>query len=163
MGKLIKIMLFVGILLLLSISTGSAIEVSVKISERYYEVQAGEDIYFQIELKDKEAIGRHDVSLEYEVKYKDEVIAFSKELKAIETQASFVEFIKIPESAEDGIYSLVVTINYEDSAAASFYVKSVAEEQIEIYFVMLAVIILVVGSLIWLEIHKTRKEVEHTR
>ena len=123
MKKLIKIMLFAVILLVLNIYVVSAIEVSVDISEKYQEVQAGERVYFQIELKDKEAIGRHDISLEYEIKYEDEVIAFSKELKAIETQASFVESIRIPENAESGMHSVVVTVDYTDSATASFYVK----------------------------------------
>lgn len=160
MEKLTKIMLLVVILLIFHMVDVSAIEVSVDISERYQEVQAGESIYFEIELKDKEAVGRHDISLEYEIKYGDEVIAFLKELKAIETQASFVESIEVPEDAESGIHSIVVTVNYEDSAEASFYVKSLEEEQIEVYFLMLAAVVLVVGSLIWLEVHKTRKKVE---
>ncbi len=91
------------------------------------------------------------------------MIAFLEELKAIETQASFVKSIEVPENAETGIHSIVVTVNYEDSAAASFYVRSVEEEHIEIYFLMLATVVLVVGVLIWIEVRKTGKKIENIR
>ncbi len=112
------------------------IELKIGILEKSHEVQPGEKVYFKVELKDKENLGRHDVSLEYEIKRGNDVIIFSKELKAIETQASFLQSMEIPENVQEGQYSIAVTVNDKESSSASFYVKKSKDKQInkQVYY-----------------------------
>ena len=105
----------------------SAMTITVGIPEKYSKIQAGEKVYFETEVKWPENAGRKDLRIEYSVKNKagDEV-AYLKVLKAIETQASFMDSISIPENIPPGMYKVVMSISdYRDLAqdvAASFNV-----------------------------------------
>lgn len=105
----------------------SAMTITIGIPAKYSEVKAGEDVYFETEVKWPENIGRKDLRIEYLVENKDgNEVAYLKVLKAIETQASFMDSISIPESTAPGMYKIIVKIgDYQDLAeevAASFKV-----------------------------------------
>ncbi len=126
MKKWVWIVLFLFISSLISTAPASALSIVVHVPEKYTDVHAGERFYFEIEVKYPENPSRKDLRLEYEIKKDDEIIAHSKVLKAVETQASFIDFIVIPESADDGMHIINVKISdYEtlsEEVSASFHV-----------------------------------------
>lgn len=86
----------------------SAISITVNIPEKYGEVAVGEKLYFETEVKWPENFGRKDLRVEYIVEDKDgNEVAYLKVLKAIETQASFMDSITISESTPAGIYKII--------------------------------------------------------
>src|SRR3989339_188832 len=135
----------------------SALSVAVHVPEKYTDVVAGERFYFEIEVKYPENPKRKDLKLNYEIIDSDgKIIAQSKVLKAVETQASFIDFIVIPESASKGLYIIRVKIaDYEDlseEVEASFQIVGSGFGQVQIYFfiilgVLILVAILVIASL----------------
>jgi len=94
----------------------SAMSATINIPEKYSQVQAGGMVYFETEVKWPENDGRKDLRIEYSIKDKDgQEVAYLKVLKAIETQASFMDSISIPESTKAGMYKVYLTIaDYKD-------------------------------------------------
>jgi hypothetical protein len=142
------------------IDAARALSATVNIPEKYTEVHAGDRIYFQIDIKYPENPVRKDLRMEYQIKKGDEIIAQSKVLKAVETQSSFMDFIVIPESAKEGIYTINVKIsdygNLNQDVSASFKVIE-NSNQAQAYFLIIAGLIVLLGIIISLEINKLRK------
>lgn len=138
---------------LMNIVSISSLSVAVHVPEKYTDVTAGERFYFEIEVKYPENPQRKDLRLEYEIFDSEEnLIAHSKVLKAVETQASFMDFIVIPESAEKGLHIVKVKVSdYEElseEVEASFHIKSGTSVQIRMYFFILLGTIILVGLLV---------------
>jgi len=148
------------IFLILFVRSVSALDLSIDILEKYHNVRAGEAIYFEVEIQEPERIGRHDVSLEYKIKQANKVLISAKELKAIETQASFIISLKIPDYTKSGAYFLSVTIDETQIAEASFNVRGAEEDRIQYYFLIIFTSMVVVGILVWFEIHRIRQSFE---
>ncbi len=156
-------LIMVGVILFgfLSLASVSALSVVVHVPEKYTDVVAGERFYFEIEVKYPENPSRKDLRLEYEILTQDgEVVAQSKVLKAIETQASFMDFIVIPESAGKGMHIIKIKItDYEglsEEVEASFQIISAGSSQFRTYFFILLAVIIVVGILVVISIVKKR-------
>jgi len=132
----------------------TGLEVSVFVPEKYQRVQAGEMLQFQTSIKNIQKTGRHDIQLDYYIKKNEITITHRRELKAVETQASFLASIKVPEETLPGIYNIMVDINEEKSAMATFYVKSSEIGQVRTYLIILIVAIVLVGGLIFWELHR---------
>lgn len=140
----------------------SSLSVVVHVPEKYTDVNSGERFYFEIEIKYPENPSRKDLRLEYEILTLDgEILAQSKVLKAIETQASFIDFIVIPESAKEGLHIINVKIrDYEtlsEEVEASFHVNSGGSNQIKLYFFTLLGVIILVGILVVINIFVNRR------
>lgn len=133
------------------------LELSVVVPEKYQNVRAGEMLQFKIELKNIEKAGRHDIQLDYYIKKNDITLAHRRELKAIETQASFLSSIKVPEETLPGLYNIEVQINEEESSIEVFYVKSSEVGQIRAYLIILIIAIVLVGGMISWQLHKLTK------
>ena len=128
-------MLFVWIM---SLGLTSAMTAVVNVPEKYSQVVAGEKVYFETEIKWPENTERKDLIIEYSIKDKDnQEVAYLKVLKAIETQASFMDSISIPESTKEGTYKIFLTIkDYKDlkeEVAASFKIAKKADSLINVY------------------------------
>ncbi len=134
------------------------LEVSVFVPEKYQRVQAGEMLQFQTSLKNIQKSGRHDIQLDYYIKKNEITITHSRELKAVETQASFLASIKVPEETLPGIYNIEVQINEEESSLATFYVKSSDVGQIRTYLIILIIAIVLVGGMITWQLHRLTKK-----
>ncbi|NPE26769.1 hypothetical protein HNV12_02065 [Methanococcoides sp. SA1] len=143
--------------MLISLQMVSALEVSLSIPDKYQKVQAGERLFFEIQLKNIESAGRHDISLDYIIKKNDVVITSRRELKAVETQASFLASIKVPEETISGMYDIEVKVNDESVSQSSFFVKSSDLTQVKIYLLLLTFAIIIIGFLIFWELHKLNK------
>lgn len=161
MKKLILLMIFFLIPGLINISSASALSIVVHVPEKYIDVYAGDRFYFEIEVKYPENPSRKDLTLDYEILKDNNVIAKSKVLKAIETQASFIDYIVIPESAETGMYMINVKISdYEglsEEVSASFHIINDKSVEIKMYFLILLGVISVVGGLVGWEAYKLSK------
>lgn len=156
---LVSILLLVGCFLYTT--PAEALSVVVHVPEKYTDVEAGERFYFEIEVKYPENPSRKDLRLNYEILDKDNnLIARSKVLKAIETQASFIDYIVLPESAETGLHIINVKISdYEDlseEVSASFHVTK-AGEQLQFYFLILLGSIFFIGLLVIIQIFLVRR------
>lgn len=161
MKKLFLIM-FAVTFTFISIASISALSVVVHVPEKYTDVQAGERFYFEIEVKYPENPSRKDLRLSYEIVDQDNnLLAQSKVLKAVETQASFIDFIVIPESAEKGLHLIKIKISdYEDlseEVSASFHVVSTGGK-IKIYFFILLGATIFVGILVVINIFLKRRK-----
>ena len=162
MRKFIPIMFILSLFCFISIVSVSALSIVVHVPEKYTDVQAGERFYFEIEIKYPENPSRQDLRLNYEIlDEENNIIAQSKVLKAIETQASFIDFIVIQESAEKGLHLIKISISdYEslsEEVEASFQVISAGSGQIKTYFFILLGVIVVVGILVVVNIILSRR------
>jgi len=142
MKRVINVLLIGLFVLVLSVNLASAMTVVINIPEKYSEVHAGEKVYFETEVKWPENTGRKDLRIEYTIKDKDnQIIAYIKVLKAIETQASFMDSISIPESVKVGTYAVYLNVNdykqLEQEVSASFSIVEKPAEQYRFYFFIL--------------------------
>ena len=104
-----------------------AISATINIPKEYSQIKAGGDVYFETDIKWPENNGRKDLRIEYSVLDKDgNEVAYAKVLKAVETQASFMDFISIPESVQAGMYKINAKLsdyqNLNQEITTSFYV-----------------------------------------
>lgn len=153
MIKRIKIIFIVSFLAvcLFNLTPARALSLSVHVPEKYTDVQSGERFYFEVEIRYPENPKRKDLKFIYEIKDGNKIIAQAKSLKAIETQASFMDFIVIPESAKKGLHTINVKIqDYEslsEEISTSFMIRS-KWDTAQLYFFVLLGIILFMGILI---------------
>ena len=161
MRKFLIIIVFLFVFSFLSLASISALSIVVHVPEKYTDVQAGERFYFEIEVKYPENPSRKDLRLNYEIINEEgNIVAQSKVLKAIETQASFIDFIVIPESAEKGLHIIKIGISdYEslsEEVEASFQVIS-SGGKLKLYFLILLGATILVGILVGINIVIGRK------
>ena len=124
------------------ISLVSSMTVTINIPEKYSEVSNGERLYFETEVKWPENVERRDLRMEYTIKSQnDEKIAYLKVLKAIETQASFMDSINIPEGTSPGTYTLFLVISdygqLDQEVAVSFRVIESSEDSFRFYLLVI--------------------------
>ena len=127
-------------ILILFINSVSAMTITINIPEKYSQVSAGEKVYFETEIKWPENDMRKDLKMEYSIKNQNgEEIAYLKVLKAIETQASFMDSISIPESTKAGAYKIFLSIkDYEElnqEVAVSF--RIVGKSSFDTYLIII--------------------------
>lgn len=164
MVKIIKAIcvVFICVGMLINAPDARALSVSTNISEKYNEIQAGERLYFEIDIKYPENPQRKDLRLNYEVTKDGVVVAQSKVLKAVETQAQFLDFIVIPESSETGFYNLNVRIsdyeNLAEEVLTSFHVVAGKDEELKTYFFILLGVISLVAILAIIDIIVSKKK-----
>lgn len=160
--KKLLLVIIVILVIFINLFSVSALSIIVHVPEKYTDVIAGERFYFEIEVKYPENPSRKDLRLNYEISKDGEIIAQSKVLKAIGTQASFIDFIVIPESAKKGLHIIQVKIqDYEDLSEvveASFHVTKSENEQLMNYFFILLLSIIVVGILVVVNIFLNKKK-----
>lgn len=132
-----------------ALSSVSALSVTAHIPEKYQEVVEGERIYFELAIKYPENPTRIDLRFEYEVRDSTgEIVASAKALKAVETQASFIDFIVLPEEMSLGSYSLDIHIkDYGDLSEEVGTSFSVAKSEIDRLYIMVYGLIVAVTIL----------------
>jgi hypothetical protein len=138
--------------LVLFLNFVSSLSLTVHVPEKYLDVVAGERVYFEIQVKYPENPQRKDLKLQYRIEdVNNNLISQTKVLKAVETQASFVDFIVIPESTKKGLYLINILIeDYGDlsqEVGASFNVQPKGIGNVEIYFIIVIGAIFLMGIL----------------
>jgi len=153
MFKRIKIIFTISFLAVcfFDLIPAKALSLSVHVPEKYTDVQAGERFYFEVEIRYPENPKRKDLRFIYEIKEGNKIIAQAKSLKAIETQASFMDFIVIPENAKKGLHTINVKIedykSLKEEVSTSFIISN-QWDTAQLYFFVLLGIILFMGILI---------------
>lgn len=137
-----------------------AMNVAVRISDQHTEVVGGDRLYFEIDIKYPENPSRKDLRLEYRIvkplregERGGEAIASQNVLRAVETQASFLDYIVVPESVASGEYELVIVVrDYEKlnkEVSATFRVLKGREQVVAYFFILLGAITLVAALVIF--------------
>ncbi|MDH3353179.1 MAG: hypothetical protein OEL87_01910 [Nanoarchaeota archaeon] len=150
------IFILVGLFVINMLSSASALGLVVHVPEKYTDVTAGERFYFEIDIKYPENPSRKDLRLEYEILTRDgELLSRSKTLKAVETQASFIDFIVIPEGAKNGLHIINVKVKdfevLSEEASSSFNIHA-SSDTVTLYLVIILIAIIFVGILVILGI-----------
>lgn len=158
MKKLIFLILFV-----ILIFDVSAISIDINVPEKYHEVLAGERFYFEIAVKYPENPTRIDLRLEYEIKdSQGKVVAESKALKAVETQASFIDYVILPTDVKKGMYTIHVYVkdygNLSEEVSSSFYVTTSQIKKLMNYIYALSGGIIFLTALIIVDFTRKRKK-----
>jgi len=129
----------------------------INIPEKYSEVYTGDKVYFETEVKWPENTQRKDLRIEYTIKDKEgNTISYLKVLKAIETQASFMDSISIPESTKPGTYTIFLSVKDYDKlnqeVAASFNIVNKPADLYKLYFFVAFGVICLMAILMVIEL-----------
>ncbi len=143
--------LLFGFMVLFSLVNVSALSVTVHVPEKYNDVNAGDRFYFELAIKYPENPTRVDLRLEYEVVSPNgEVVASAKALKAVETQASFLDFVVLPSEMELGTHKIDVYIKdygeLSEKVGSSF---KVSPNRVDTLYTMIYILI---GAVVFLAI-----------
>ena len=140
----------------------------VEVPTSYDSIEVGKSILFTAKVMNLANQNRVDVTLKYYLLDSGKnIIATKSETVAVETSASFVRELKIPETAKAGTYTLYTQIIYNDNKEAegenTFRVTRTGDKKI-IYTTIIALIvgILVIALLIFL-ILKSGKIIERIK
>lgn len=160
--KKIGIALFLVTATLLLPAPVFALSLTVHVPEKYTNVSAGERFYFELDVKYPENPTRKDLRLTYQILEGETIISESKVLKAVEAQASFIDFIVIPDNAKSGIHTIKITVaDYEklsEEVTATFHVLEKPADQIKLYFLLLLGAIGIVGTLVVINILVSQRQ-----
>ena len=101
--------------------------------------------------------------LEYKVvDTEGNLVAQSKVLKAVETQASFIDSIAIPKSLANGVYILNLNmLDYQElneEVSTSFHVVTLEADRIKSYFYILLVVVSFVAVLVLYDLFGRKKK-----
>lgn len=149
MTKTLQLLILLIIVLFPIAKRVSAMSISLSIPEKYGEVVVGEKLYFETEVRWPENVGRKDLRIEYSVvDSSDKEVAYLKVLKAIETQASFMDSITISTSTPPGVYKIVGKFSdYGDlsqEVVASFKVASAGVKSQTFIYIILGLLVIIV-------------------
>ncbi|MBS3087821.1 hypothetical protein J4226_04470 [Candidatus Pacearchaeota archaeon] len=151
----IEILLIMALFAIFSLINVSALSATVHVPEKYNEVNAGDRFYFELAIRYPENPTRVDLRLEYEVVDDGgEVVTQAKALKAVETQASFLDFVVLPEKMDYGKYEINVYVkdygDLSEKVGSSFYVTKNRVDMLftYIYLLALAVFFLMIAIIV---------------
>lgn len=124
----------------------------IEIPQSYTTIGAGEQLWFTVKLLNLASTKRRDVTLVYAIIEEDKELFSKTETVAVETQASFVGSLHIPEHTQAGKHILRVTLNdvtLPDSVSSeiSFNVKagSTPRSRVYWYYGASVLVILLIG------------------
>ncbi len=157
---LTHVFVFVVLTFLILPHSAHALNIAARISDQSTEVSGGDRLYFEVEIKYPENPRRKDLRIEYQIIENNEIIASEKVLRAVETQASWLDYIVVPQSTKSGIKELRVIIeDYEvlhQEVSATFKVLK-GKNQVGTYFFILLGAILLVAMLVAFQIVTDRR------
>lgn len=144
--------------------SANASSVVVYVPEKYAAVTPGERLYFEIEALYPENTHRQDFKVSYSITESGKEIASATFVKAVETQASFVDYVVIPKTAKSGIHVIDVMISSDDGSfkagtSASFEVVS-DFNWIAIYLSILIAAVAIVGLMLFFEIKGLKRSIK---
>jgi len=138
----------------------------VEIAQTHKTINPGEHVWFTTKIMNLGRQERTDITLEYEVLNKDkELVAKKTETVAIETQASFVSNLKIPEKSSQGPHTLEVSlkVNENEEAKGSSSFNVVWEKQEYVRYVVIGLIIVAVLVILMILVIKSKKFIEEQK
>ncbi|MCK4997089.1 hypothetical protein KAS08_02190 [Candidatus Pacearchaeota archaeon] len=146
---------------LVNLSSVYAISITANIPEKYQEVYPGERLYFEIAVKYPENPTRVDLRLNYIIEKDGEVVTRSKALKAVETQASFLDYIIIPEGSPSSFHDLKIEVrdygDLEEDVSTGFKLAEKGLDRIAKYFFITIGGMVFLGILVMVDIFRRKK------
>ncbi len=138
-------------------------DINLAISQRFKAVSAGDDIAATVTIFNLGSPGRVDAKIVYLLKdLENNVILESSELVAIETRASFLKNIHVPEYLKPGKYVLSAEVHYDGTVGISSdtftIVKRSDARNIFLILAIILCIILFIALLTWFFIHHYREK-----
>jgi hypothetical protein len=110
------------------VSAAQPFNIEIDLPDSYKDVASGTDVWFTIKLLNLANTQRVDVTLNYAILDSNgESIIHNSKTVAIETQASFVADLMVPDTVQPGDYTINVVVNSslgESSAKASLRVST---------------------------------------
>ena len=139
---------FLLAIFLFSITNISALTLTVDVPDKYSKITAGERFFFTLAVKYPENPSRIDLRLTYEIRNtQGELVAQAKVLKAIQTQASFIDSIVLPKDLRGGLHTIDILVNdygnMDEKVGSSFTVIAKGTDRITVYF------LITIGSIIF--------------
>jgi uncharacterized membrane protein len=131
--------------------------IEILIPTTYELVDPGADIWFTINLLSLGNENRRDILLISQiVDGQEKVLAEKTKTVAVETQASFVNDIKVPSDTLPGNYYVFVKAVYDNTTLSARHQFSVKSPDFTMYYYAAILLfgIIVIGLLIWLYISK---------
>jgi len=141
-----EIIISLTLVALISLSCSAApFNLEIDLPSTYKSVSPGADIWFTLNILNLANTDRVDVTLKYDLvdEYNNVLVTKSKTV-AVETQASFVADLKVPENAKLGNYYLKVNMNSpqgEINASTSLKVVT-SKSSLTIYYIIGAIVLL---------------------
>lgn len=131
-----------------------AFSLTTRIGDQSTEVKAGDRLYFDVEIKWPENPRRQDLRVEYQILDNGEVIASEKVLRAVETQASFLDYLVVPTNTKSGMKEFNVIIQTYDGSLkeelkATFYVMETSNQTLLYFLILAGAIVLVVALVVF--------------
>ena len=120
--------------------------VEIDLPSSYQNVNPGTDVWFTIKLLNLDNLQRVDVTLNYDIlDSNDDSIIHNSKTVAIETQASFVADLTVPENTLPGEYSLNVVVNSSlgESLAKTSLTVSNPKTNLNIYYIAAGIVVLI--------------------
>jgi len=140
-------------------SKDSLFDVTIEIPQAFQKVYPGEEVVPLIKVYNLGATGRVDANIEYNIINKSgNVITTDQETIAVETQASFIKELKVPDSAKSGEHFVYVRVLYNNQTASSsarFFVISRPFIQSSLFTYLLLIVIIILLVTIFVAIYLT--------
>jgi len=144
--SLVVLMIIAASLSSLIVFAAQSFNVEIELPSTYQNVNPGSDVWFTIKLLNLANSQRVDVTLNYDILNSEGIsIIHNAKTVAIETQASFVADLKIPENTPPGEYSVTVMVNSSlgESNASSVLRVSKVKKDLILYYITAGVILLI--------------------
>jgi uncharacterized membrane protein len=146
LSVLLLTLMFLSSLFVLSSHIVSAVQpfnIEIELPDSYRNVNPGSEVWFTIKLLNLDNLQRMDVTLSYDiVNSGSKSIIHNSKTVAIETQASFVASLKIPDNTPPGDYAIDLVVNStlgESHARAALKVSN-PETNWTIYYIAAAIV-----------------------
>ena len=165
--------LFIIGLLLLScaFAQDANLNVALKVPEKYAKVQQGQDLVVELGIMNLAAEKRVDVVVDYSIEDAGgKQILSEQETVAVETKASFVKTLRIPQDMKSGKYTVSADVNVintqvKSSSQASFEVIDRPKDLLSLFFSTLmdyawAIAALLVLGVVLLAVWRSRKRIK---
>jgi uncharacterized membrane protein len=141
----INILLAMIILLMPIDCIAASFNLEINLPDTYKKVNPGTEVWFTIRPINLANTNRIDVTIKYDLVDEDNtILATNSKTVAIETQASFVASLRIPDNVKAGNYFVVVTLNSplgESTARTSLKVVP-KDTSLQLYYIAAAIILL---------------------
>ena len=147
-GNICRAALFIALMIVLctAVHADQPFNVEVDLPSTYQVVHAGDDIWFTINLLNLANPERIDVTIDYAMlDASGRTLATRSKTVAVETQASFVADLKVPQDAAEGSYHIGVDVASSlgnSTASVAFAVQK--QEDNTIYYVAAAIVALII-------------------
>ncbi len=146
--------LIINLIIQISSQVNTSSNIEVEIQSDYKTSSPGDEIWFTVKLMNLADVGRRDVILEYLIyDSNNEKILSKSEAVAIETQASFVNSIQLPQNINEGNYILRVNLISTEKeqisgTEVSFNILKNNQNKFLLGYIITGIILLIIISLI---------------